>query len=211
MTSRYVRPSVRRSSGTRDRPLPGDDIPTLARVGTDADPHPLGEPPPPGEQPSFWRAWLLFGSILAVLALLWSLGTPLPSGPDEPAQYNKAAAVARGTLTGRHPPQLPDFWVLFRIPAAVADMGIGSGCYYGHRNVSAACRRPPPHRTGDIEAGTYVGYYPPLYYALTGWPSLFGSTTGWLRVMRGAACLVGAVLLGLSFAAARRWSRHRLV
>src|SRR3954447_2336385 len=158
---------------------------------------------------SFGGTWLLFGGLFALLTVLWSLATPLPSGPDEPAQYVRAASVASGVLTGEHPPRTPAFAVVVHIPAQLRFMGAGRGCYYGPPSRGAGCATPPAQQEeGTVRAVTYVGYYPPLYYALTGWPSRFSTSRVGLRAMRLTSAVLGALLLGLAVATARRWSRN---
>ena len=46
-------------------------------------------------------SWLVYAAGLVVLSVLWAVASPLFSVPDEPAHYVKAAAVARGQLSGR--------------------------------------------------------------------------------------------------------------
>lgn len=159
---------------------------------------------------SFAWNWFLFSAVLIGLALTWSVATPLPSGPDETAHYVEAAAVVRGHVGGTEVPG-KRFLIRKRVPAEVRYMGIGRICYY-QPSLSAACDRDTPASpSGTTHAATYVGNYPPLYYALTGWPSLISTSRVGLRAVRAMSAVLGGVLLGLAFATARRWSQNRLL
>lgn len=103
--------------------------------------------------------------------LCWAVATPLLSGPDEGAHLVKATATVRGQLIGR-PGDQP---VLRRValPEAYANLGVYPPCYAGDPNRSAACLRPLPADAGPTVTGqTYVIRYPPLFYAVAGWPTL---------------------------------------
>ncbi len=160
---------------------------------------------------SFLRVWLLFTGILTALTACWSLATPLPSGPDESTHVIKAASVARGTLIGSHPAHAPVNVTKVQVPRSVASLAEGTRCYYRHQKVSAACRVAPKHSAGNTAAATYVGYYPPLYYAVTGLPSLLSTARWALYGMRITSALFGSALLGLAFASAVCWSRRRVL
>ena len=155
--------------------------------------------------------WILFTVLLGILAVAWSLATPLPSGPDEPAQYVKAAAVVRGQLIGGDAGKGQAYATRVRVPAGIRYLGSGRNCYY-RPSVSAACASPyAPPIPSTVDAVTYVGHYPPLYYAITGTPSLFSVGRTGQRAMRVVGAIACAVLLGLAFATARRWSTNPLL
>ncbi len=66
-----------------------------------------------------------------------------------------------------------------------------------------------PATKAPVASSTYIGYYPPLYYLLTGWPTLV-STSGWsLHLSRLLGGLFESALLGLAFALIIVWSRNR--
>jgi len=160
---------------------------------------------------SFVRTWAAFSLLLTVLTVLWSLATPVPSGPDEPTQYVKSAAVAGGQVTGTHPAGSPRFDTQVQVPAAVAQLPAGTDCYYGHPDVGAGCAPRQFGPPGTALAVTYVGRYPPLYYALTGLPNLVSAGRLSLHAMRAVSALIGSLVLGLAFATAVRWSRSRFL
>jgi Predicted membrane protein (DUF2142) len=72
----------------------------------------------------------------------------------------------------------------------------------------------PTHLDGSkrsVEAITYVGRYPPLYYAVVGLPSLVSASDNAIYGMRLVSGLVTAALLGLSIALVTTWSSRRLI
>ena len=63
----------------------------------------------------------------------------------------------------------------------------------------------------EVKAITYVGRYPPLYYAIVGLPSLVSHTDTAVYLMRLLSGLASALFLGLALALAAFWSRSRLL
>lgn len=158
----------------------------------------------------FGRQWTTISLVFLVLSALWSVSTPIPSGPDEPTHYVKATAIAHGTLTGTRPPGFPRGTVLVRVPGSFVMYDPAFDCYYLRPEVPAGCTPLPPPEPTVLETTTYVGEYPPLYYALTGLPSLVSGQPLVARwAMRAVSALLSAVLLGLAVTAALTWSRSR--
>ena len=168
------------------------------------------------------RRPLVVGVIGALLffavAAIWTLATPRQSAPDELAQTVKAASVAQGELSGpeRHttidaPPYVDSIESSFRIPAGYADLYLLNACYVTQPQVPAGCAPAPSPASGTAVATSYVGTYPPTYYALVGWPTRFFDPGLGLRVMRLASCAVAAALAGLALTAARRTDGGGLV
>ncbi len=157
----------------------------------------------------FGRVWAAAFLALLVLSGLWSLSTPIPSGPDEPTHYVKATAVAQGTLTGERPPGFPRGTVLVRIPGSFVLYEPDLGCYYLRPEVPAGCTLLPGPDPTLQATTTYVGEYPPLYYALTGLPSLVSDQPLARRAMRAGSAVLSSVLLALALAAVVTWSRSR--
>ncbi|MEN3314796.1 MAG: hypothetical protein V7605_1030 [Acidimicrobiaceae bacterium] len=167
------------------------------------------EPRVPPARRVFLTTWAAASLFFVILCGLWSLSTPIPSGPDEPTQYVKATAVAHGTLTGEHRKGFPPGTVLVHVPGTFVLYDPGTGCYYLHPTVPAGCTRPP-NAGSDVQATTtYVGEYPPLYYAITGLPTLVSNHPLTRRAMRGMSTVVSSLLLGVALAAAVTWSRSR--
>ncbi|HET9692095.1 MAG TPA: DUF2142 domain-containing protein [Acidimicrobiales bacterium] len=144
------------------------------------------------------------------MSLVWCWSTPVPSGPDEPAQVIQAAAVVRGQVAGRTvSPSSPTTFV--RVPASIAALGTTPfRCDYTP-TVSGACEPRLPAQPSLVPSTTYVGHYPPLYYAVVGWPSLIDAGRLGVYGMRMVSALVGAVLLGLAVAVAAATGNRLLV
>ncbi len=159
-----------------------------------------GPPSPPSSEVSAFRRWkrLLVVLLLAGMTVCWVFATPLFGLSDEPAQVMKAAATVRGQFVGT-PAGGPN--TLVEIPEDL----IGANrlpCFMFHRNVDAGCEPPLGHDTADVPEVTWVGYYPPLYYFLVGWPSLLFQGALAVYAMRLVAALLSAVLLGFAFLSA---------
>jgi hypothetical protein len=145
------------------------------------------------------------------VAAVWSLSSPLMGAPDEPAQTIKAVSVAQGQLRGEDTILIAgaNAWVNgteteVEIPADYASVYDLNACYVTKAEVPAGCAPPPSRATGTAHATTYVGTYPPLYYALVGWPSLLAEAPEGLPLIRLSSAAVSAALIGLALAAARR-------
>ena len=72
----------------------------------------------------------------------------------------------------------------------------------------------PVHLDGSDQptrAITYVGRYPPLYYAIVGLPSLATQNDTAIYAMRLLSGILTASLIGLAIATAVTWSTHRLL
>ena len=68
------------------------------------------------------------------------------------------------------------------------------------------------HGSGrQVQAATYVGRYPPLYYAIVGLPSLVWHTSTAVYLMRLVSGLLTAVMVGLALALSSVWSGSRLL
>lgn len=161
-------------------------------------------------QNSFWRWWITAFLIFAAIEVCWSLATPLFASPDEPAQVIKAVATLRGEFIGAPVPGPIQANTIVRVPKTFNDGSIPI-CFAYKPTVPAGCA-PGVHSSSKVvTATTYVGRYPPLYYLLVGWPSLFSSSTWVLYAMRFASGMATASMIALAFAVALRWSRSRLL
>lgn len=148
----------------------------------------------------FATFWLGSSALIGMLGAVWVLAVPLGSGPDEAAHVIKAAAIVRGELIGHHDPRLLPAVVGFRVPAAYEDMNFLPVCYLADPQVPASCAGGFPSRTRPLEALTYVGRYPPLYYLLVGWPTLLSTSGTTIYLMRLASVLINSLFLGLALA-----------
>lgn len=162
------------------------------------------------------RPAVIIGAFLMILLGSWSLAMPLMSSPDEPSHVIKAAAVTRGQLGGElgeapkdtSVPGAPT-WVL--VPNDVAAADPYPNCFRFEDEDDASCIDDlPPREQESTVAPTYAGQYPPLYYALVGWPSLLLSGEAGMYAMRlvsAALCtaFLTAGAVTLRNLAPRRW------
>ena len=135
--------------------------------------------------------------ILLGLMLCWTLATPIFGVPDEPTQVIKAAAVARGELVGS-PASGP--YTAVQVPAGI--IGSHYSCFVFQRSVPASCQPPLPQSAQIVDSTTYAGLYPPLYYALVGWPTLLARGDLAIYLMRALTALLAAFLLAGAFRSA---------
>lgn len=167
------------------------------------DGQPRSPSPRSGSRTFWWALLLLMG-----LSASWTLSTPLMGVPDEPAHVVKAAAVARGELTGREMPGGGSF-KLVTVPAGIAHFD-NFGCFAQHRDITPAC--VPPF-AGDknqlVDARTSAANYNPVYYAIVGLPTLVTSGTSSVYGMRLVSSLLSCLLLASAFSALARLRRHK--
>ena len=160
------------------------------------------------------RPWRVFVIVL-VLAFLnmavWSLATPFFASPDEPAQVARAVALDHGQLVGRTVKNAGNAITDVTIPKVYA-AGVSYGsCFTFKDTVPASCA---PHLTQskrEVRTYTYVGRYPPLYYAIVGLPSLVTASSNGIYAMRLTSALVNAVFLALAAFSIAAWSRSRFL
>ena len=144
--------------------------------------------------------WLAVGALLFGLGALWSLAVPLMASPDEPSHVVRAAAVARGQLSGtpNDAPQSverPGVGTLVRLPSDFADALALPNCFAFDRDQPADCQEDLPAPGPEVLVETFAGQYPPLYYALVGWPSLFLAAGPSIVAMRLVSAAISAALL----------------
>lgn len=141
------------------------------------------------------------GVLLLAMIAAWAVAMPLMSSPDEPSHVIRAAAVARGLegTPGTGPinadePGVPTHVELPSRLVAVTELT----CFRFEETVPADCSAAPVDevRPGVAIGTTYAGSYPPLYYALVGWPSLVLDGPAAVYAMRlVSALLTGALVL----------------
>ncbi|HEY6538477.1 MAG TPA: DUF2142 domain-containing protein [Candidatus Dormibacteraeota bacterium] len=160
---------------------------------------------------SFWRTWLAAWLLLVGLMLCWTVASPLLSSPDEPAHSLRAVSLVRGQLLGGDVSG-PGNQALtrVRVPQGYAQPAAIPGCFKHQSEVPAGCAYPAPGSSRLVSTTSSVGRYPPLYYALVGWPSLLTSNPVGFYLMRTLSALENAALLALAFATARRWGSSLL-
>ena len=160
---------------------------------------------------------------------MWSFATPVGANQDEPAQLVKAASVARGEIVGSVPtgkmtiraarwglgscqivalaPICDKAVTVVTVPQSFADLWFP--CYRLFVVEPAGCGRGLDESNRDAMATTYVGHYPPLYYAIVGLPSLVWNGDSAVYLMRVVSGLLSAIFIGLAFALAAIWSRSQ--
>ncbi|MBC7593156.1 MAG: DUF2142 domain-containing protein [Kineosporiaceae bacterium] len=148
----------------------------------------------------FFVAWI----VLSLIAGVWSFATPIGAAPDEPAHIIKAAAVARGELSGRDSPH----GQVVHVPAYIAYTPAQT-CYAYNPLATPACAAPP---SGDqwkvVTSSTSAGLYNPTYYALVGWPSLiFHDDTG-VYAMRIVSGILSSLFLAATVMMICGWRRR---
>jgi Predicted membrane protein (DUF2142) len=146
---------------------------------------------------------------LAFVALgCWSLADPLVAAPDEQAHMIRADALDHGQL-GHQAPGMARAYVDVTVPASVNFTKAYPRCFQFRATQSAACAPAWISSTAPVVTDTYVGHYPPLYYALVGVGSWFSAHRAGLYLMRLASSAICALMIALTAFVIARWSRRR--
>lgn len=159
-----------------------------------------------GARPSSRRSrvilgWVLLGLALAALQAIWSVAIPPMASPDEPSHVVHAAAVVRGQWSGVVGPAPATATgqgsvTTVQLPSDYAAASTLPDCFAHHANQPASCQPAVPAPDGrTVAVDTYAGQYPPLYYLLVGWPSLFLHAVPAMYAMRLVSVLLTSVLL----------------
>jgi hypothetical protein len=151
--------------------------------------------------------WAFVGVALMIGA--WSFATPLGAGPDEPNHMAQAAAIVRGQFAEPLHPSAVGEIAAVDIPRYVWRVGFGPNCFAFRPQVSAACARPIGDSTAEVLASTQFSNAPPLYYLVTGVPTLLWSGSGALYAMRVVSGLVNAALVALGMFLLLRYHPRR--
>lgn len=175
----------------------------------------------PGTHSGERRSWWLTYATLTIAISSWSLATPPWNAPDEPSQAMRSWALAHGQLVGatpssaglsasvkaflvRHP-----YLVAVRVPRVYRVLTSRLSCVAFRPLRSASCMV-----VGSVVAPgvgtwwTYHARYFPLYFLVTGMPSLIVRPgTGQLYAMRLAGGLAAAAFLASAISTARRSRR----
>lgn len=145
--------------------------------------------------------WLALGLALAALHAIWSVTIPLMASPDEPSHVVRAAAVARGQWSGELGPaptdtSVPGAATTVRLPSDYSQAVALPNCFAFHPNQAASCQpHLAPAGRSTASVATFAGQYPPLYYALVGWPSRFLSAEAGIYAMRLVSGTIASALL----------------
>lgn len=153
-----------------------------------------------------WRVFVVAWVLLSSLAVCWSIATPISGAPDEPAHIIKAAAVARGELTGKP----SSTGQIVHVPRYIAYTPALT-CYAFHPQVLPTCSAA---LTGDqwktVTSTTTAGLYNPTYYALVGWPSLIFHDASGVYAMRIVSGLISSLFLAVTLMMIWTWKRRWL-
>ena len=155
---------------------------------------------------SAWFTLLLPFACFSLLAVLWSLASPVFSVPDENAHATKAIAQARGQVIGDTVPGVKH--IVVDLPDGF-EYSTQILCFAGLPDQPANCSVELGDPSGADTFNTWVGAYNPIYYALIGWPSLLFDGNAGVYAMRIASALLGAVFLAWAFQAATAGVRSR--
>lgn len=163
--------------------------------------------------------WVAFGLLFAA-CVAWAAAVPPLTGPDEWAHAYRAAAVARGELTGSTVDEslFGDAIVEVDVPEALVEEASAGRCFLGDpreqlispiANDIAACPEPGGSRT-LVTATTSEHRGQPIYYFLVGLPTLaFPGTIGsyLMRFVGAALCsaLLASAVVSLLRLRPNRW------
>ena len=147
------------------------------------------------------RNAIKIGVALFSLMVVWSFLTPLFSGPDEPANFIRSAAVVRGEWVGKNiPPSFekhyystyvqidPQFGTAYEIASCFAFLPAQPGCGPALEDASVV----------DVPAWTMMGRYPPLPFVFSGIGTVFGATSLSVHMARAMTSFVSALLIAFS-------------
>ncbi len=175
--------------------------PSVRGADHQAGRHPRGQPG------RLLRSWLVAFGFLFVASAAWAFASPLGSGPDEPAHLVRAVSLVRGQLVGKplpHPTQAQKSTVIVKVPTVFASLANDVECFQYKPGVPAGCQHPLKTSTLPVSTQTYVGRYPPLYYALVGLPTLALVSVKGIYGARLVSCALSAALLALAVTSIRR-------
>ena len=150
---------------------------------------------------------MLFGVAIFVLTLVWSLMTPLFSGPDEPSNFVRSAAVVRGEWVGDNvvPSPLKSYWTT----TVDIDPQFGAAnnipwCFAPFSDHPGCGSRLEETQVVDIPAWTNMGRYPIVSFFISGVGTVFGAQDLSVRAARLMMSLACATLIALSVAVMKR-------
>jgi hypothetical protein len=147
------------------------------------------------------RNAIKIGAAFFSLMVVWSLITPLFSGPDEPSNFIRSAAVVRGEWVGENYPASiqksywttyvqidPQFGTANAIPWCFVWLPANPGCGDAVEDAPVV----------DIPTWTNMGRYPPLPFVLSGIGTVFGATNLSVHMARIMTSFVCALLIAYS-------------
>jgi len=150
---------------------------------------------------------ICFGFAVFALITVWSFMTPLFSGPDEPSNFVRSAAVVRGELVGENvlPTPLKSYWTTtVNIDPQFGAANTIPWCFASFSDSPGCGPRLEEAQVIDNPAWTNMGRYPIVSFFVTGIGTVFGATDMSVRAARLMMGLACASLLALSVVAMKR-------
>jgi hypothetical protein len=154
-----------------------------------------------------FKTWVSCFGVLFVAVAAWTFASPMGSGPDEPAHLIRAASLVRGQLLGKPIPHSTNSMkstLTVEAPQVFARLANDVQCFQFQSNVTANCQGSLAGSDQDVPVYTYVGRYPPLYYALVGLPTLAVVSPGGMYMARLVSGALSAAMLALAVTSLRR-------
>lgn len=156
-------------------------------------------------------SWSRLGAVFCLFALigiLWATFVPLGSYNDEWTHARYAAAVVRGefpvTKCDAKPFKCGDVirdgrcWI--SVPKSIAEIQGFRALAFNPQLPDSAIVDTPSGEPGNTLVRNSAANYPPLYYLLVGWPTLFLNGAAAWYAMRIVSALLCALFLTLIFA-----------
>lgn len=157
------------------------------------------------------QAFFVVFALAFVALACWSFADPLVAAPDEQAHMIRAYALDHGQLGHRLARAGDQSEVEVTVPASVDFTKAYPRCFQFKASAPASCAPAWDTSTAPVATNTYVGHYPPLYYALVGVGSWFSAHVTGLYLMRLASSLICALMIGLTAYVIARWSKRRMI
>ncbi|MFE6835837.1 DUF2142 domain-containing protein [Streptomyces sp. NPDC057705] len=164
------------------------------------------------------RLWLISFALFFALAGSWSAASPIGGSPDEHAHFVRAAAAARGQISGplvMVPHRVAGIDGQFaeagmQLPEWYGNLATVHECYAWRQSQPASCAPSLGDSEKIVQVPTAAGRYHPAYYLATGWPSLLVDGPEGLYLMRFMSALLCSALLASALVTAAEWRRRSL-
>lgn len=146
------------------------------------------------------------------LVLLWALATPVMAVVDDPAHVDAAAAAVRGEF---HQPSMNTGigeQEMLRVPGKLAALTHVADCLVqGPDIVPTDCPKPSIATDAPVKEPSTAIRYPPLFYWLAGWSTLFLSGLGAYWGVTITAAVINSALLALGLWALVNFGRRMMI
>ena len=175
-------------------------LPSPADVGADAAAQDAGAHDTVERARPLWLTrWPVVFVLFFIPTAVWSLASPLFSVPDEPVHAAKAVALwtSQPGVDRTRPDGL--IYTSYDLPMEWTQALDVTDCFRLKEDVTADCA--PAFGDPSTEHQpvlTYVGHYPPLFYALVGWGGRFFGGAKGMYLMRLTSAALMALFLALA-------------